>query len=105
MKRRTHGVGLEALHEDAVEEGDDGADGLERGGHCVRVSWGRRKGVGFLRVVTGSQGDTTRHTAGTFRFPQISLSPSLLLTFLLKPKCVLPLPLPIFVSTGIHLEL
>ena len=36
MREGTYGVCFEALDEDAVEEGDEGPDGFERGGLCER---------------------------------------------------------------------
>lgn len=40
-----YSLGLETLNEDTVEEGNDGADGLEGGGHFW-VRWGEESGGG-----------------------------------------------------------
>lgn len=51
MRAETHGLGLESLDQDSVEQGDDGSDRLESGG---LVRKGRRgSGVSF-RCLYGS---------------------------------------------------
>ena len=47
----TYGLGLEALDKDAVEEGDDGPDGLERSSHLVCFGGGKCEGVSWWEVV------------------------------------------------------
>ena len=60
-RKRTYGFGLEALDEDAVEEGDDGLDGLER---CLGSLRGSGASVRAERRRRGRRGEGSERTMG-----------------------------------------